>query len=88
MECSYVFLVSAGCGRRSLVTAPALNEGVIFFLIFLFFSSLICDLSEIIKCWDCFGLPSMGIYPTRKHQSSSPELCFHSGHLTGLRWGR
>lgn len=40
-----------------------------------------CVLSGIIKCCDCFGLPSMGIYPTHKYKSSSPEICFHSGRV-------
>lgn len=44
-----------------LSQCPSLQRCVYFPL---FFSP--CDLSGKIKCCDCFGLPSMGIYPTHK----------------------
>lgn len=83
----YIFLVSVGCGGSSLVTVPFITK-VGFFPLF-FFS---CDFSRIIKCCDCFGRPSMGIYPTHKYRSSSPELCFHSGRVVKvcsvMLWGK
>lgn len=48
---------------------------------FFLFNSLTCNLSELIKCCDCFVLHSVGIYPTHKYKSSSPELYFHSGRV-------
>lgn len=69
------------------VLVPFITK-VLFFPL-LFFP---CDLSGIIKCCDCFGLLSMGIYPTPKYKSSSPEICFHSGRIvkvcSAMLWGK
>lgn len=74
--------------KAHLSQCPSLQR-CYFFVLFFFFP---CDLSGIIKCCDCFGLPSVGIYPTHKCKSSSPELCFHSGRVvkvcSAVLWGK